>query len=114
MANTIADKLARLEQTKQELYDALMQKGAALPPDAAFSAYPSILRSLKVIRSQDAIYGRNLFLSVQNGSGGLDVSGVSISGSNIIVALNGSGGYGTPDGYSGSVNVSGEIVIPFL
>lgn len=113
MANTIFDKLARLEQTKQGLYDVLLRKGVAPSYDAAFSVYPGIFRDLKVLKGLDRISGRNLALNITNGSGGLNISNISTSGSEIIVTLDGSGGYSGP-GYGGSVNVSGEIVIPFL
>ena len=113
MANTIADKLERLEQTKQELYEALAQKGLPPSPNTAFSVYPSMLRSLMVVRDEKTIYGRGLSLSISDGSGGLSVANISTSGSNIVVALNGEGGYSGP-GYGGSVKVSGEIVIPIL
>lgn len=48
------------------------------------------------------------------GSGSLNISNISTSGSEIIVTLTGSGGYSTPNGYGGGVDVSGQIVIPFL
>lgn len=113
MANTIADKLARLEQTKLELYNALRQKSTASFSRDPFSVYPGILQNLKVLGNPAEISGRNLVLNITNGGGGLNISNISTSGSEIIVALNGSGGYSGP-GYGGSVSVSGQIVIPFL
>lgn len=113
MAGTIADKLERLEQTKQELYEALLQKSIAPFTRDPFSGYPEIIQNLKVLRDPGEIYGRNLSLSITNGSGGFSISNISTSGAEIIVSLNGSGGY-SGAGYGGSVNVSGQIVIPFL
>ena len=113
MANTIADKLERLEQTKQELYDALRQKSTAPFTRDPFSGYPEIIQNLKVLRNPAEISGRNLALNITNGSGGLNVSQIFTSGSEIIVILDGSGGYSGP-GYGGNVSVSGQIVIPIL
>lgn len=113
MANTIADKLERLEQTKQELYEALLQKSIAPFTRDPFSGYPEIIQNLKVLRNPAEISGRNLALNITNGSGGLNISQISTSGSEIIVVLDGSGGYSGP-GFGGEVRVSGQIVIPFL
>lgn len=113
MANTIADKLERLEQTKQELYESLLQKSIAPFTLDPFSGYPEIIQNLKVLRNPAEISGRNLALNITNGSGGLNISNISTSGSEIIVILEGSGGYSGP-GYGGDVRVSGQIVIPFL
>lgn len=114
MANTIADKLERLEQTKQKLYEALLQKSPAPFTRDPFSGYPEILRNFIVLRDWGEIYGRNLLLTMDYGSGSLNISNISTSGSEIIVTLTGSGGYSTPNGYGGGVDVSGQIVIPIL
>ena len=114
MANTIADKLERLEQTKWDIYNALMQKSLSSLSADPFSAYPDIIRQLIVLRSgANGISGRNLSMHIDNGGGSLDVGNISTVGSEIVVTLYGVGSYNT-QGYGGSVNVSGEIVIPIL
>lgn len=61
MANTTADKLARLQQTKEDLQAALAEQGQ--PVDAVFSAYPAAVRAIRKTR-EDAPYNDVNFYDV--------------------------------------------------
>lgn len=114
MANTIADKLARLEQTKQELYDVILKKGVNLWPDVAFSAYPKTFGNLRVLEGLEKIYSRNLSADITNGSGRLLFASYFTGESELILEVEVTGSYNTPHGDYGDVRVSGEIVVPLL